>query len=93
MVKADSTTPSTRDEIAARGEYVYDTDIRMQVEADHNGKILVLDIASGDYEIDESGREAAHRLMARRLGAELYALRVGYQVVGRIGGRRPAMPN
>lgn len=79
----------TREQIAAHGEELYRARIMANVEAQHLGRMLVLDIESGDYEIDDSGRAAAHRLRQRRPAADLYALRVGHEAVGRIGGRRP----
>jgi hypothetical protein len=47
-------TKLTPEEIAARGEAIYDRDIRHKVEGTHDGKFLVLDIETGEYEIDAS---------------------------------------
>jgi len=40
------------DEIVQRGQVLYDQQIRAQVETRHKGKFLVLDIETGNYEID-----------------------------------------
>ena len=78
-------------EIVRRGEEIYDRDIRALVEAEHDGKFLVLDIESGDYEIgdDESddrrpgeapGRDslpAPHRISRRLLLGRRVAAGVG----------------
>jgi hypothetical protein len=81
-------TPEKMDEIAQRGQALYDRDLRDPVEADESniGKVLVLDIDSGDYEIDDFGIPAARRLRARRPEAVLYALRIGYDAMYALGG-------
>lgn len=42
-------------------------------------KFIIMDVESGDYEIDEQGIESSHRLQARHAGEVLYALRIGYK--------------
>jgi hypothetical protein len=69
------------DEIAQRGEAIYQRDIQKKVEADHKGKILVLDIYTGDYEIDSDHLTALRRARAKNPDATLYALRVGFPVL------------
>lgn len=68
------------DELARRAQEFYDRELRKAVETAENiGKILVLDVASGDYEIDEMGIETARRLQAKHPGAPLFAFRIGYK--------------
>ena len=43
----------TPEEVAPRGEGLYEQHIRAQVEAENQGKFLVVDIETGAYEIDE----------------------------------------
>jgi hypothetical protein len=76
------------DEIVKRGEEIYRQTLQERVEADKTnvGKVLVLDVDSGDYEIDDVGLSAAHRLRARRPEAVLYALRIGYDAMYALGG-------
>ena len=73
-------------EVAARGEAIYDRDIRSQVESDNKGKFLVIDIESGDYEIDREDLLASERIKAKRPDAILYGLRIGYPTAYRLGG-------
>jgi hypothetical protein len=75
------------EEIARRGQELYDQQIRHQVEADHHGKYLVLDVDSGAYEIGDNYLDLARGIHARRPGAPLYTVRIGYRAVGRIGRR------
>lgn len=74
-------------EIDQRGQDLYEQQIRQHVETKENiGKQIVIDIETGDYEIDEDGLKASRRLMAKHSDAALYGLRIGYDAVYAIGG-------
>ncbi len=77
------------EEIARRGEEIYERDIRAAVEDEFDGKVIVIDIETGDYAIDESALPAADRLLARHAGAALYSTRIGYDAVYSFGGFVP----
>ena len=79
-------TEYSREDVAARGEEVYEHDIRAHVESQHRGEYLVLDIESGQYEIDEDDLAATKRLIAKRPQAVVYGLRIGYSAAYRLGG-------
>ena len=81
-----SQTRLTNDEIGRRGEELYDQHIRAQVEPQHTGEYLALDVGSGDYEIGPSYALLTQRLRARHPNAAVYILRIGYPVAARIGG-------
>ena len=76
----------TSREIANIGEQLYSEQIRNKVEVEHRGKFLVVDIDSGDYEIDERHIRATRRLQQRRPEGVLYGLRIGYSAAYRLGG-------
>lgn len=76
----------TRKEVAERGEDIYNREIRAKVESECNGKYLVLDIDSGEYEIDQHDLTATKRMMAKRPNAVLYGLRIRYVAAYRLGG-------
>ena len=65
-------------EIADRGQALYVEKIREKVESEHEGKALVLDIESGDYEIDVDEDAACDRIEARQPDGVFYLMRVGY---------------
>lgn len=71
------TVPSAKN-IADRGRAIYAEQIRNKVEPAHRGKALVLDIESGDYEIDVDEDAACDRIEARRPDGVFYLIRVGY---------------
>ncbi len=77
----------TRDEIARRGKDLYEREIRSRVEKDHFGEVVVIDVETGDYEIDPDHLTAAKRARAKHPDAALFALRVGFPALARIGGR------
>lgn len=74
------------DENWALAEAFYETELLPKLLATSKGKILVLDIESGDYEIDADLLAASDRLQARRPGAFEYTFRIGYPAVGKLRG-------
>jgi hypothetical protein len=73
-------------EIRTKAQELYQK-IRTQVETDENlGKIIVFEVDSGDYEMDEGGIVTAHRLRERHPQGRLFALRIGYKTVESFGG-------
>jgi hypothetical protein len=43
----------SKEEFSQRGNALYESQIRSQVEADNHGKIVAIDIETGDFEVDE----------------------------------------
>lgn len=79
---------STRaEEIVARGKVLYEQRLRQQLEPDNRGKILVINIDTGDYEMDSDRLVASDRAVKRFPGAPLYAMKIGFPTLGRIGFR------
>jgi hypothetical protein len=68
----------SREEVVARGQAIYERDIHALVEPDHRGKLIVIDIESGDYEIDEKAYAAKDRLAARHPDGARCILRIGF---------------
>lgn len=65
-------------EVAARGKEIYERDIRPQVEADNFGKVVAIDVISGDYELGEDVLVSVPQLRARKPEAEIWLMRVGF---------------
>ena len=76
------------DEISRRGQELYERSIRAQVETEANiGKLVSIDIETGDYAIgDDTSLEAPRQLHARHPGAAVYTLRIGYDAAYALGG-------
>ena len=77
------------EEVESRGTAIYEGKIRHLVEPGEIGKFVVIDVDSGDYEIDERDGTAAGRLLKRRPGAMTWAVRVGYPAAYRWTRFRP----
>lgn len=77
------------EEVVRRGKELYEQGIRAKVETEENiGKVLVIDVETGDYEMDEKNHVAADRLHAKRDNAQLYGLRIGYRSMESFNGMR-----
>ncbi len=76
------------DEIVRRGQALYEQRIRANLDSSQRGKFLVVDIETGDYEINASEVDALRRAKAKNPGAALCLLRIGYPTAYRLGGNR-----
>ena len=72
--------------IGSRGRAIYRKKIRHLVEPHEHGRIVVIDVNSGDYEVADRDADATARLVARHPDAVTWAERVGYPTVFSIGG-------
>ena len=86
VVRPARPTRST-DEIVSLGTEIYERDIRRQVEGDHDGDIVAIDVETGLWAVDVEVIEAVERLRAKRPEAvNVYFERVGYVAVDSLGG-------
>jgi hypothetical protein len=74
-----------KEEIARRGDAIYERDIEPQLKAKDKGKFVAIDIETGEYEIDSEEMAACDRIHARIPGAQVWLLRVGSRYVHRFG--------
>lgn len=77
----------TKEEFARRGDEIYETQVRPQVEAGNHGKIVAIDLETGDFEVDSSEITACDRLEARHPNAQIWIVRIGSRYVRRFGER------
>ena len=75
----------TSQEVASRGETLYVQQIRDKVNPKHKGKFLVIDIETGEYEINDDDLVATKQLLTNHPNAVIYGLRIGYPAAYRIG--------
>lgn len=73
--------------LLAKGQAIYREKIRPLVHPQHKGKMVIIDVETGDYEMDESAGAAVDRLLKRRPGCYTHGVRVGYKVPYSFGGR------
>ena len=77
----------SKEEAARRGTEIYDRDIRKLIEAGNKGKVVAIDIDTGEYELAEDTVIASDRLFQRLPDAQIWFVRVGRPAVHRIGLR------
>ncbi len=83
------TAPTRPSEETARlGDEIYERDIRTQVEANHHGEYVAIDVSSGSWAIADDLLDAADRLRTECPDAiDVWLLRVGYRALHHFGGR------
>ena len=100
-------TPNTRkpdidihsDDVAIIGKSIYKKDLLPHMTDADKGKLVVIDVYSGDYEIDFDLIAAQLRLKRRHPDAFFYICRVGYRStyrmtrIRRAADPRPRQPN
>jgi hypothetical protein len=80
-------SPQRDDNISRIGHEIYETRLRAKVETDENiGKLISIDIHTGDYEIGDKPLSTIQRLQARRPESEIWTERIGYDAVYAVGG-------
>ena len=80
-------TKYSGEEIGRRGQEIYENHLRALLETEENiGKIVSIDIESGDYEIADDLVAAGRRLQQRHPDAMIYGKRIGYNAVYAVGG-------
>ena len=74
------------EELRRRGKELYERLVRSRVETPENlGKIVSIDVESGDFEVDEDLLKATDRLLLRHPGAPVWGERIGYDAVFALG--------
>lgn len=74
------------DEVVERGEEIYQSGIRQTLETGDNiGKLLMIDIETGEWVIGTDRIEMARRARAKNPHARLYGLKIGYPAASAIG--------
>jgi hypothetical protein len=77
----------SKEEIAQRGQALYESGIQQQVEAGNDGKIVAIDIETGAFEVGETIMAATDRLFERQPDAQPWGIRIGHRAVYHFGAR------
>ena len=84
---AKPTERLSSEETVRLGKEIYERDIRHQVEADHVGEIVAIDVDSGSWAMGDDLVPARENLRAKRPEAvNVLFERVGYPAVSSMGG-------
>ena len=77
----------TTEEVVAAGSKLYEQRIRPLVETSENiGKMLTLDVETGEYKIGANSIEGAIELKKNQPMARLFTVRIGHDVGVSFGG-------
>jgi hypothetical protein len=77
----------SKEEFARRGDEIYQSQVRSQVEEGNSGKIVAIDIETGAFELAEDIVTASELLLTRYPDAQTWFIRIGHQAVYHFGAR------
>ncbi|MFM8293986.1 MAG: hypothetical protein ACKN9E_05505 [Microcystaceae cyanobacterium] len=77
----------TKEEFARRGNEIYESQVRSQVEQGNHGKIVAINIETGAFEVADTPMVAVDRLYEREPDAQPWVIRIGHRAVFRFGSR------
>lgn len=77
----------SKEEFARRGKEIYEDRVRSQVEKGNYGRIVAIDIETGDFEVADDSLTAAKQLLKRLPDAQIFGIRIGHPAVHRFGFR------
>ena len=77
----------SKEEFAQRGEALYESQIRSQVEEGNHGKIVAIDIETGAFEVADDIVNASEHLLAKYPDAQTWFIRIGHRAVYHFGAR------
>jgi hypothetical protein len=75
----------SKEEFARRGNEIYESQVRSQVEEGNHGKIVAIDIETGAFELANDTITASDRLLERCPDAQIWRIRIGHRGVHRFG--------
>ncbi len=81
------TSQPSREDIADRGDEIYDRVILPRLGPNDQGKLVLIDVRTAAYEVDQDEIAASDRLLARRPEAEVWMRQVGSPYARRFGPR------
>ena len=79
----------SKGEFARRGDEIYEREVLPRLTSEDEGKYALIDIESGDYEIDRDEIAASDRLFTRRPDAQVWFRQVGSRYARRRFVLRP----
>lgn len=75
----------SKEEISSRGRAIYEQNLRDKIEAGNLDKFVIIDIETGDYEIDTEDFAASDRAHQNHPNGVFYGMRIGRRSSGTIG--------
>jgi hypothetical protein len=78
----------SKEEFAQRGNEIYESQVRPQIEVGNHGKIVAIDVETGAFEVADTPMLAVDRLYERQPDAQPWVIRIGHRAVFRLGSLR-----
>lgn len=75
-------TPFLETEMGQRAKAVYEHSIQSKLSSEDAGKYLVIDLDTGEYELDANDLEAVMRAYHKKPVANRYTIRLGHRTTG-----------
>ena len=75
----------SKNDAARRGEAIYEERVKSQVEKGNLGRIVAIDVHTGEFELGDDTLAASDRLLARCPDAQAWFVRIGHRAVHRFG--------
>ncbi len=75
----------SKEEIARRGRAMYQKLVRRKLAGEKKGRIVALDIETGDFEVADDILTGAETLLKRRPDSRVWLARIGYRTLRRFG--------
>ena len=82
----------SKEEFANRGNEIYESQVRSQIEEDNSGRIVAINIETGSFEVADTPMVAVDRLYEREPDAQPWVIRIGHRAVFRFGSRSLRKP-
>ena len=73
----------SKEEHARRGTAVYEQQVRPLVETGNQGKVVAIDVETGEFEVAGDTLTASECLLTRCPDAQIWCVRIGYRGVHR----------
>ncbi len=77
----------SKEEFARRGNEIYESQVRQQVEQGNYGKLVAIDIETGAFEVANTPIKSVDRLYEREPEAQPWVILIGHRAVFRFGSR------
>jgi hypothetical protein len=78
----------SKEEFAQRGDEIYESQIRSQIDEQSNrGKIVAIDIETGAFEVADEIVTASDLLLSKYPDAQTWFIRIGHRAVYHFGAR------
>ena len=75
--------PLSLDEICRRGDELFEREIATRIPAGDPGRVVAIDVISGDFEVDDRSLTATDGLRARHPDAQIYLRMIGWPYLHR----------